>query len=264
MQFPSGTVHLAIVDPGVGTDRSILAAEVAGQFLVLPDNGLISDLLIQAPAARLHRVAAPELWNSPISSTFHGRDIMASSPPFWPAAERCPRLDRSCNSACGYPAAACRSAVRWQLVVQHCRARPLRQPPIDQLPRARRGVGLRAGRGDPATRRGLAAASLRDNLRPGRGGPAGAAARFARPFGTGCGGWISGKPANHRRRRPGEDSTCCLAHHPRLATNFCILVQSRPGSVPWAGSSLTWPDRVVAASPACDRCRSPRVLKARM
>src|SRR4051794_28207918 len=43
--FPRGTVHLAVVDPGVGTERGLVAVKVEGQWFVLPDNGLISGVL---------------------------------------------------------------------------------------------------------------------------------------------------------------------------------------------------------------------------
>src|SRR3954469_19305180 len=43
--FPAGTVHLAVIDPGVGTERRLIAARVADQWFVLPDNGLISGLI---------------------------------------------------------------------------------------------------------------------------------------------------------------------------------------------------------------------------
>jgi S-adenosylmethionine hydrolase len=72
--FPPGTVHLAVVDPGVGTDRRILVVEVNRQIVVCPDNGLITW------AWRLHRGAkAHKLTWRPkeSSSTFHGRDVMA-------------------------------------------------------------------------------------------------------------------------------------------------------------------------------------------
>ena len=72
--FPPGTVHLAVVDPGVGTDRRLIVAAIKGQFVVCPDNGLITW------AWRLHRgrFAHEITWRpSTSSSTFHGRDIMA-------------------------------------------------------------------------------------------------------------------------------------------------------------------------------------------
>ena len=73
--FPPGTVHLAVIDPGVGTDRRVLVCEVNGQTIVCPDNGLVTW------AWRLHRGGrAHELTWRPArapSATFHGRDIMA-------------------------------------------------------------------------------------------------------------------------------------------------------------------------------------------
>jgi len=68
-RFPAGTVHLAIVDPGVGTSRRALAAAAGGHFFVVPDNGLLSFL------------ESPRFVSLPIPSdaapTFHGRDVFA-------------------------------------------------------------------------------------------------------------------------------------------------------------------------------------------
>jgi S-adenosylmethionine hydrolase len=68
---------VAVVDPGVGTGRAILCAQVAGQTYVAPDNGLLSRLMRKPPQATVFRVAKPEHWLTPVSTTFHGRDIMA-------------------------------------------------------------------------------------------------------------------------------------------------------------------------------------------
>ena len=74
--FPAGTVHLAIVDPTVGTPRAILAAESAGQFFVAPDNGLLT--LVQQRWGLTGLVRIPTIVPTrAISQTFHGRDIMA-------------------------------------------------------------------------------------------------------------------------------------------------------------------------------------------
>ena len=72
--FPPGTVHVAVVDPGVGSDRRILHAELYGQHLLCPDNGLITWAW-----RRLGGGVARELtWRPQHSSaTFHGRDIIA-------------------------------------------------------------------------------------------------------------------------------------------------------------------------------------------
>jgi S-adenosylmethionine hydrolase len=72
--FPAGTVHLAVVDPGVGTDRKILIAEINRQLVVCPDNGLITWAWRHHQPARTYEVT----WRPKSSSTtFHGRDIMA-------------------------------------------------------------------------------------------------------------------------------------------------------------------------------------------
>lgn len=75
--FPPGTIHVAVVDPGVGGQRAVAAVE-AGEFLfVAPDNGLLGPVLDQAAAGRAVRVNNPEFFRHPVSRTFHGRDIFA-------------------------------------------------------------------------------------------------------------------------------------------------------------------------------------------
>lgn len=78
--YPEGTVHLAVVDPGVGGARQALALEADGRFVVAPDNGLVSRALDGATAWRavdLSRVRTPEAVATGRSSTFHGRDVFA-------------------------------------------------------------------------------------------------------------------------------------------------------------------------------------------
>lgn len=75
--FPAGSVHIAVVDPGVGSDRRVLAAQVGEWFFVLPDNGLISPLADRFEVKRVVALDRPEFWLTPVSKTFHGRDIMA-------------------------------------------------------------------------------------------------------------------------------------------------------------------------------------------
>jgi S-adenosylmethionine hydrolase len=79
--FPAGTVHLAVVDPGVGTPRRALAAAAGGQFFVGPDNGLLSHALRDAGGATVVRLPLPAVAGG-TSPTFHGRDLFA------PAAAR--------------------------------------------------------------------------------------------------------------------------------------------------------------------------------
>jgi len=72
--FGPGTIHLAVVDPGVGSTRRILLADVRGQFVVCPDNGLITWAWRRHGGGRVREVT----WRPTESShTFHGRDIMA-------------------------------------------------------------------------------------------------------------------------------------------------------------------------------------------
>lgn len=78
--FPSGTVHVAIVDPGVGSERDILMIEYDDHVFLAPDNGLLATLLDSAGAPlvyRLRQEKLPMLGITEPSLTFHGRDIFA-------------------------------------------------------------------------------------------------------------------------------------------------------------------------------------------
>jgi len=96
--FPEGTIHLAIVDPGVGSQRKAIILKTPSAFFLAPDNGVLSyiiDELCPTPArpptsthpnlehrklgADLEAVAItnPDFWRQPVSTTFHGRDIFA-------------------------------------------------------------------------------------------------------------------------------------------------------------------------------------------
>ncbi len=75
--FPDETVHVVVVDPGVGTRRRALAACVDGRFLVAPDNGLGTRVFRRAERLECVSIEARELLRPEISSTFHGRDIFA-------------------------------------------------------------------------------------------------------------------------------------------------------------------------------------------
>lgn len=78
--FTPGTVHVAVVDPGVGTERDIIAAEADRHLFLAPDNGLLAPLLDSVADATVHRVDAAALESlglPPASATFHGRDIFA-------------------------------------------------------------------------------------------------------------------------------------------------------------------------------------------
>jgi S-adenosylmethionine hydrolase len=75
--FPQGSIHLAIVDPGVGTERDILLVEYDGHTFMAPDNGLLGQLLDSAVSARVYRLDTSRLDLPEPSATFHGRDIFA-------------------------------------------------------------------------------------------------------------------------------------------------------------------------------------------
>lgn len=75
--FPKGTVHLVVVDPGVGTERRLIAAMFLDQWFVLPDNGLLTGVARGRKPAGVWEISNPEIQRSIVSATFHGRDILA-------------------------------------------------------------------------------------------------------------------------------------------------------------------------------------------
>ena len=91
--FPSGSVFVAVVDPGVGTERAAILLETPDARFVAPDNGLLTlvcrhydptfgDADAPGPAdvpdnCRAWRLTNPDYWHNPVSSTFHGRDVFA-------------------------------------------------------------------------------------------------------------------------------------------------------------------------------------------
>jgi S-adenosylmethionine hydrolase len=77
--FPDGTVHLAVIDPGVGSARRPLALEWKGQRFVGPDNGIFEPFL---QGAAVHVVQRRELFRHPVSDVFHGRDLFAPAAAF--------------------------------------------------------------------------------------------------------------------------------------------------------------------------------------
>ncbi|HTS49758.1 MAG TPA: SAM-dependent chlorinase/fluorinase [Bryobacteraceae bacterium] len=79
--FPKKTIHVVVVDPGVGSTRRPLLAEMAGQFFIAPDNGVLS-MIFTREAHADHIVKARHITNEryflkPLSRTFHGRDVFA-------------------------------------------------------------------------------------------------------------------------------------------------------------------------------------------
>ena len=92
--FPQKTIHMVVVDPGVGTDRRVIILRTPSADFVAPDNGVLSYVIEQfssrpvdsdekveevklAPKVEAVAVTEPQFWRSPVSPTFHGRDILA-------------------------------------------------------------------------------------------------------------------------------------------------------------------------------------------
>jgi S-adenosyl-L-methionine hydrolase (adenosine-forming) len=78
--FPRGTVHVAVVDPGVGTSRSNLVVQADGHLFLAPDNGLLAPVVARAKEALIVRLGSAQLGRLGIqrpSATFHGRDVFA-------------------------------------------------------------------------------------------------------------------------------------------------------------------------------------------
>ncbi|MDH5695893.1 MAG: SAM-dependent chlorinase/fluorinase [Dehalococcoidia bacterium] len=92
--FPEGTIHVVVVDPGVGTRRRAIILRTKAADFVAPDNGVLSYVIQQAsvkpaggsinqqkielePGLQAVAITKPQFWRSPVSSTFHGRDIFA-------------------------------------------------------------------------------------------------------------------------------------------------------------------------------------------
>lgn len=76
--FPAGTVHAAVVDPGVGSMRRAIAIELEDGFLVGPDNGIFTGLIAQKSVVQVVELSNTQYWRVPEpSNTFHGRDVFA-------------------------------------------------------------------------------------------------------------------------------------------------------------------------------------------
>ena len=79
--FPAGTIHVVVVDPGVGSARRPILARIAGHYFIAPDNGLLTLLLEDVdrtgPVPNLHELTTPAYRLGTESFTFHGRDIFA-------------------------------------------------------------------------------------------------------------------------------------------------------------------------------------------
>jgi S-adenosylmethionine hydrolase len=75
--FPTGTVHMIVVDPGVGTARRPILASSDGYHFVAPDNGVLSMVYAREERIHVRHITADHYFRQPVSSTFHGRDVFA-------------------------------------------------------------------------------------------------------------------------------------------------------------------------------------------
>ncbi|HEX5230039.1 MAG TPA: SAM-dependent chlorinase/fluorinase [Bryobacteraceae bacterium] len=75
--FPKRTIHVIVVDPGVGSARRPLLAEMAGQYFIAPDNGVLSMVFAREATARVRHITSEKYFLHPVSRTFHGRDVFS-------------------------------------------------------------------------------------------------------------------------------------------------------------------------------------------
>jgi len=75
--FPKRTVHVAVIDPGVGSRRRAIAVQTGNYLFIGPDNGVLSLALSREKIMAIHQITNAQLFLRPVSNTFHGRDIFA-------------------------------------------------------------------------------------------------------------------------------------------------------------------------------------------
>lgn len=75
--FPPDSIHIAVVDPGVSSNRRIIYAQIGKQHFIAPDNGLLSRLAMLEQPSKIICIEEPRHWMPTVSRTFHGRDVMA-------------------------------------------------------------------------------------------------------------------------------------------------------------------------------------------
>jgi S-adenosylmethionine hydrolase len=95
-EFPKGTVHVVVVDPGVGTLRRPVLASAAGQYFVGPDNGVLS-MIYSREKHSVYSISNEKVFRKPVSATFHGRDIFAPVAAHLAKGVAPGRLGRKCS-----------------------------------------------------------------------------------------------------------------------------------------------------------------------
>jgi S-adenosylmethionine hydrolase len=148
--FPKGTIFLAVVDPGVGSDRKVLLARTDKYDFIAPDNGLLTLALEGAAGLELRSVSNPKYFLSRSSRTFEGRDRMAPAAAWLslgtPASEFGPRLD-SYNRLVVRPPRLVKGVVRGEVAYVDKFGNLITNIPVSFLkkvkPGAKRGLRLR-------------------------------------------------------------------------------------------------------------------------
>jgi len=82
-RFPKQTIHVVVVDPGVGSRRTAVALEADEHRFVAPDNGVLSEIVRCCGNVRIVELATTRFWRHPVSHTFHGRDVFAPVAAHW-------------------------------------------------------------------------------------------------------------------------------------------------------------------------------------
>ncbi len=108
--FPPGSVHVVVVDPGVGSSRRALAAATAGHLFVAPDNGVLSQVFEQEPSRELRSIDLRH-GLTPLSRTFHGRDLFAPAAARLASGMEFAQIGEPCDGAAALPPTAPKNGV---------------------------------------------------------------------------------------------------------------------------------------------------------
>jgi S-adenosyl-L-methionine hydrolase (adenosine-forming) len=101
--FPKGTVHVVVVDPGVGSQRRAIAAQTANYLFVGPDNGVLSWALAREKIKAIRLLENPKYFLGTISHTFHGRDIFAPTAAHLSCGVSLKQFGRKLNDVVRFP-----------------------------------------------------------------------------------------------------------------------------------------------------------------
>jgi hypothetical protein len=91
--WPKRTIHVVVIDPGVGTSRRPILIEAAGQYFLAPDNGVLT-LVARRENCKVRAITKPRFFLTPVSNTFHGRDVFAPCAAHLAAGVRPPQFGR--------------------------------------------------------------------------------------------------------------------------------------------------------------------------